>query len=76
MKCKHTCTSCCTLGGVGIFAKEKKLELMWINSVKKRRRKEVSGDDQTLASIGLACPISVSRRGVVSIKWSYAGAWR
>ena len=25
-----------TLSGVGIFTKEKKIELMWINSVKKR----------------------------------------
>jgi hypothetical protein len=33
---KHTCTSCCTLGGVGTFAKEKKLELKRINSKKKR----------------------------------------
>ena len=27
-----------THGGVGTFTKEKKLELMWINSVMKRRR--------------------------------------
>ena len=27
-----------THGGVGIFVKEKKLELMWINSVKERRQ--------------------------------------
>ena len=26
----------CTLGGVDTFTKEKKLELMWINPVKKR----------------------------------------
>ena len=30
----------CTLGEVGTFTKEMKLELMWINSVKKWRRKE------------------------------------
>ena len=30
-----------THGGVGTFAKEKKLELMWINSVMKRRRKVI-----------------------------------
>jgi hypothetical protein len=33
-------------GGVGTFAKEKKLELMWINLVKKRRQNrslEVNG---------------------------------
>ena len=28
----------CTLGGVGTFTKEMKLELMWINSAMKRRR--------------------------------------
>ena len=36
----------CILGGVGTFAKEKMLELMWINSAKKRRRNkslEVTG---------------------------------
>ena len=37
VKSKHTYTWWCTLGGVGAFAKEK-LELMWINSVKKQRR--------------------------------------
>ena len=30
-------TSWCTLGGVGTFIKEMKLELMWINSAMERR---------------------------------------
>ena len=30
-----------TLGGVGTFTKKKKLELMWINSVKKWMRKVI-----------------------------------
>ena len=52
-----------THGGVGTFTKEKKLELMWINSVKKRRRKEVTVSDRTLASTGLAHPVSGSSEG-------------
>ena len=36
VKSQHTYTWWSTLGGVGAFTKEKKLELMWINSVKKR----------------------------------------
>ena len=50
----------CTLGGVGTFAKEKELELKWINSVKKQRRKEVTMSDRTLASAGPARPVSDS----------------
>ena len=41
-----------THGGVGTFAKEKKLKLMWINSRKKRRREGVTVSDQMLASAG------------------------
>ena len=34
------------LGGVGTFAKEKKLELLWINSAKKQRRESVTVSDR------------------------------
>ena len=47
-------------GGVGTFAKEKDLELKRINSVKKRRQKEVTVSDRTLALAGLACPVGGS----------------
>jgi len=52
----------CTLGGTSTFAKEK-LELKWINSVKKRRRKEVTVSDQTLASTGPMRLVSGSSEG-------------
>jgi hypothetical protein len=42
----------------------KKLELMWINSVKKWRQKEVTVSDRTLASTGPACPVSGSSEGI------------
>jgi hypothetical protein len=41
-----------SLGGVGTFTKEKCLELKWINSAKKKRQKEITGGDRTLASAG------------------------
>ena len=34
----NTHTWWCTLGGVGTFTKEMKLELMWINSAMEQRR--------------------------------------
>jgi hypothetical protein len=34
-----------------------------INSMKKRRRKEVTVSDRTLASVGPACPVSDSSEG-------------
>ena len=56
----NTHTWWCTLGGVGTFTKEKKLELMWINSTMKRRREGVTVSDRTLASVGPSCPVSGS----------------
>ena len=49
-----------THGGVGTFTKEKKLELMWINSAMKRRREGVTVSDRTLASARPAYPVSGS----------------
>ena len=50
-----------THGGVGTFTKEKKLELMWINSVKKRRRKVIhivfSTWDQGVEMSPAECPM-------------------
>jgi hypothetical protein len=47
------------------ICKGEKLELFWINSVKKRRQKEVFGSDQTLLSTvtrgWLTSPIMCSR---------------
>ena len=57
--CENTNTH--TLGGVGTFAKEKKLELMRINSVKKRRRKEVTVSDWRLALVGPARSVTRPR---------------
>ena len=37
VKRQHTYTWWCTLGDVGTFIKEMKLELMWINSVMEQR---------------------------------------
>ena len=37
VKCKHTGTWCCSRGVVGTFAKEKELELMFINLGKQER---------------------------------------
>ena len=55
-----------THGGVGTFTKEKKLELKWINSVKKRRRGSVTVSDRTLSSVAPACQVSAGTqpRGV------------
>ena len=47
--------------------RRKKLELKWINSVKKRRRKEVTVSDQTLASVGPAHQVSGSSERAFSV---------
>ena len=47
--------------------RKKKLEVKQINSVKKRRRKEVTMSDRTLASAGLVHPVSGSSERVVSV---------
>ena len=46
---------------------EKKLELMWINLVKKQRQKEVTVGDRTLVLVGPACPVSGSSEHAVSV---------
>jgi hypothetical protein len=70
VKSYHSYTWWCTLGGVGTFTKEKKkkLELMWINSAKKWRQKEVTRSGRMLVSKGPARPIMCSREGAVSVK--------
>jgi hypothetical protein len=47
-----------------------------MNSAKKRRRKQVTGGDQTQASLGPARPVMSSREGAVSVMWPDADARR
>ena len=50
VKSEHTYTCWCTLDGVGTFAKEEKLELKWINLVKKKKQKGGHWCDRTWSS--------------------------